>query len=78
MDVQVGDPVQRVAGSAPPTGPPSLGADSRAPHGELRLQLGWRWIPEADETDAPVPTAEDRSGLRAALIRALAWASLRT
>jgi hypothetical protein len=77
MDIRVGDRVQRVAESAQPADPRDLGPNSREPQGKLRLQIGWRWIPDPQETEAPVPTTEDRSGLRAALIRALAWASLR-
>lgn len=55
MDVQVGDRVQRVAGAARPADPRSADRDGRGPHGELCLQIGWRWIPDPDDTDAPAP-----------------------
>ena len=77
MDVDVGDPVEPIVGSAPPPGPRSSASDHRGAHGELRLQIGWRWIPDPDESDASVPTGEEEGGLRSAVLRALAWASLR-
>ena len=77
MGVPVHDRVGPVAGSALPADRRSVGRGGRSAHGELGLRIGWRWVPEPDETDAPAPTAEDEPRLRAALIRALAWASLR-
>ena len=43
---------------------------------QLPQPVEWRWSPDPTETESPASHVEDDHSLSAALLRALAWASL--